>query len=103
MQACCISESVLEVTLSLDPAGTLPPSLATLQRLEVLDASTNRLTTALPTSWGTAGSFPALTSLILASNAIDGAAPFQPSVKRLLSYLFVRACMGGQVGARMCV
>eukprot|EP00884_Botryococcus_braunii_P010037 jgi/Botrbrau1/19034/Bobra.0100s0062.1 len=66
------------VSLSLDGLGlkgSLPPDVADLGYLQVLNLSSNSFTGALPDNWGYPGALPNVTVLLLDSNQLQGDLP----------------------------
>ena len=59
-------------TVSDELAGTLPPELPALSRLQTLELSGNQLAGTLPARYGTDGAWPLLQELAVADNALSG-------------------------------
>jgi hypothetical protein len=53
-------------------AGTLPPGLAAMDQLQLLDLGGNAFGGVLPAAWGAPAAFPLLVSLDLKGNALTG-------------------------------
>jgi hypothetical protein len=75
---CDAEGRVTELSLpGLNLSGVLPPGLAALRHLQLLNLSGNAFAGTLPAAWLEPAGFPALASADLSGNLLAGTLPFQ--------------------------